>query len=262
MSRPFPGMDPFLEGPAAWLDFHLRFINSWAEAIAEQLPSEYEANLGERVYLVEMDPDTRKLVYPDIGVSAGQSSAPASPATATGLATLEPVTVPLEVIDGPREAFIEILHGPDRELVTVLELLSPANKHEPGRTEYLSKRGALIRQNVHLVELDLLLGGQRLPLARPLPPADYYYLLARAEERFDCRVYFWNLPQRLPTLPVPLRPPDADLGIDLAAVFATTYERGRFGRRLAYAKPCPAPLRPEQQRWAAEVVAAQRSVIS
>ena len=63
--------------------------------------------------------------------------------------------------------------------MAVLELLSPANKQNPGRTEYLSKRNAILRQNVHLVELDLLLGGERLPLLKSLPLDDYYYLLKR-----------------------------------------------------------------------------------
>jgi hypothetical protein len=254
MSSPFPGMDPFLEDPAYWPDFHSTFINYWREAVAEKLPAEFEANLGERVYLIEVDPEARRLVYPDVGVSQGELTGTPRAMNAAAVATLEPVNIPLEVLEGPRETYIEILHRPDRALVAVLEL-SPANKHDPGRTEYLSKRNALIRQNVHLVELDLLLGGRRLPMAKPLPPADYYYLLCRAELRFDCQVFRWNLPDPLPRLPVPLRPPHGDLLIDLSQVFATAYERGRFGRRLAYDKPCPAPLSEEQRRWVQGIVA-------
>src|SRR6266540_219691 len=78
-----------------------------------------------------------------------------------------------ELLDGPKEAYIEILHRPDRSLVAVLELLSPANKEQPGRTEYLAKRRAILVQPVHLVELDLLLGGRRLPMQQPLPDGDY-----------------------------------------------------------------------------------------
>jgi hypothetical protein len=257
MASPFPGMDPFLEGPACWSDFHFRFIDCWAVAIAEQLPPEYEANLGERVYLAEVDPETRKLIYPDLSVSEVIRPGPAAPNRGTAVAALEPVTIPLQIVEGPREAYIEILHGPDRSLVTVLELLSPANKHEPGRTEYLSKRNAVIHQSVHLVELDLLLGGRRLPLSKPLPAADCYYLLARAERRPDCEVFSWQLSDPLRPLPVPLRAPHVDLQIDLAQVFAAAYERGRFGRRLAYRAPCPAPLRPDQRRWVEEIVASK-----
>jgi hypothetical protein len=71
------------------------------------------------------------------------------------------------ILEGPRETYIEILHQPDRTLVAVLELLLPANKEQPGRTEYLAKRRALLHQKVHLVELDLLVGGRRLEKALP-----------------------------------------------------------------------------------------------
>lgn len=254
MPSPFPGMDPFLESPGAWSDFHYTFVNYWREAIADGLPDEYEANIGERVYLIEVDPKTRKLIYPDVAVTHDGSPAHVgTPVTAT----LEPVTIPLEIVEGPRETFIEILHGEDRSLVAVLELLSPANKQNPGRTEYLSKRNAILRQNVHLVELDLLFGGRRPPLQKPLPAADYFCFVARAELRWDCQVYHWMLPDALPRLPVPLRPPHRDVMVDLAQVFTTAYDRGRFGRRLPYHRPCPAPLNDEQRKWVEVVIASK-----
>ncbi len=254
MPSPFPGMDPFLELPAYWSDFHFTFINYWREAIADVLPPDYEAALGERVYLVEHDPEARRLGYPDVAVSQGERSA-APAAHPAGPATLEPVTIPLSILEGPREAYIEILHQPERRLITALELLSPANKESPGRTEYLAKRRALLSQDVHLVELDLLLGGQRLPLQRALPQADYYCLLSRSDRRPDCQVYFWTLRQPLPTLPVPLRAPDADLLINLAAVFATAYDRGRFGRRLPYQGPVPAFIPEPDRPWVEALLA-------
>lgn len=249
MASPFPGMDPFLENPAYWLDFHARFINCWCEAVADALPENYEASIGERVYLVEHDPAARKLAYPDIGVSQSEAPGAGTPAPATGGVALEPVTIPLMILEGPRETYIEILHRPDRTLVAVLELLSPTNKEYPGRAEYLVKRRALFYQNVHLVELDLLRGGERLPMQEPLPPADNYYFVSRAEQRPDAQVYSWTLRQPLPSLPVPLRPPDPDITIDLAAVFTTAYTRGRFARRIDYGAPLGVELRGEDKEW-------------
>jgi hypothetical protein len=256
MNSPFPGMDPYLEHPAYWSDFHSRFVNAWCEAIADALPPHYEAALGERVYLVEHLPEARKLGFPDVAVSHGERAMSSSQSSAStgATATLEPVTIPLTILEGPRETYIEILHQPDRSLVAALELLSPANKEELGRTEYLAKRRALLVQNVHLVELDLLFGGRRLVLQQSLPPADYYYLLSRGDQRPDCQVYHWTLRQPLPTLPVPLRAPDADLHIDLAAVFATAYDRGRFYRRLNYQGPVPAFLREDNRQWCEAIV--------
>ena len=257
MASPFPGMDPFLESPAYWLDFHATFINYWREAIADALPASYEANLGERVYLVERDPEARKLGYPDIAVSQGETTTSVARTAAPALPALEPVTTALMILEGPRETYVEILYGPERTRVAVLELLSPANKEYPGRTEYLAKRMAMFYQNVHLVELDLLVGGRRLPMQKPLPPADYYYLVSRADQRPDCQVYFWTLRQPLPRLPVPLRPPDPDMIIDLGAVFATAYERGRFQRRIKYEGALPVSLGDEDKRWAEALLAAR-----
>lgn len=254
MPSPFPGMDPFLEDPAFWSDFHSTFINYWREAIADALPSHYEARLGERVYLIEQEPDERKLVFPDVAVTYADGAQ--APPAAGAVATLEPVTIPLTILEGPRETYIEILHRPDRSLVTALELLSPSNKQQPGRTEYLAKRNALLFQQVHLVELDLLRGGRRLPLKKALPPGDAFYFVSRAEQRPDCQVYAWPLQHPLPTLPVPLRLPDADLLINLAEVFTTAYDRGRFQRGIDYRDPLPDQLRPDERPWAEEVLTA------
>jgi hypothetical protein len=155
----------------------------------------------------------------------------------------------LAILEGPRETYIEILHRPDHALVATLELLSPANKEQPGRTEYLAKRRALIYQKVHLVELDLLLGGRRLPLQKPLPQADFYYLVSHAERRPDCDVYKLNLREPLPSLPVPLRAPDPDILVDLQAVFSTAYARGRFSRRIDYHGVAPALANKSDQEW-------------
>src|SRR5262249_26133450 len=162
------------------------------------------------VYLVEHLPEARKLMSPDIGVLEDPAArrAIASPGDAVSLA---PVTVPLTILEGPRETFIEILHKPDRELVAVLELLSPTNKPQPCGTESLAKRRAILYRRVHLVELDLLRSGRRMPTLLPLPSGEYYYVVARAERRPDAEVFAWTVRDPLPRLPVPLRQPDSDI---------------------------------------------------
>lgn len=252
MPSPFPGMDPYLEDPAFWSDFHATFINYWREAVADALPDNYEARIDEKVRLVEVTPPGRKLIEPDVAVTHRTPSRPPSPPPA-GVAVLEPVTVPhVFELEETHERSIEILHRPERALVAVLELLSPANKEEPRRSDYLAKRNALLRYPIHLVELDLLLGGRRLPLKDELPPGDYYALVSRADRRPDCNVYAWTLRDRLPGIPIPLLPPDPDVWIDLAAVFATTYERGRYARSLDYAAPPAVPLPEPTRRWVTE----------
>jgi hypothetical protein len=209
-------MDPYLETPALWSDFHASFIVYWSDVLLDSLPSNYDSRVKEQVHFVEVPTES--------------------------LGTMEEI----------HEWHIEILHRPDRTLVAVLELLSPANKEEPGRTVYLAKRNALVHHPVHLVELDLLLKGQRLPLDDELPPGDYYALASRGDQRPACQVYHWTMQQALPPIPIPLLPPDPDVWIDLAALFATTYERGRYFRSVDYTAPPPIALDNARLAWVVE----------
>ena len=47
--------------------------------------------------------------------------------------------------------------------------------------------------------------------------------------------------------------PDPDVSLDLSRVFATTYERGRYARRLRYEAPPPAPLSHETAAWVSQM---------
>ncbi len=252
MPSPFPGMDPYLEDPAFWRDFHESFITYWRDALNDLLPDHYEARIDERVSLVDVPNGAPRQVLPDVAVAQTFPLPTNVLAVATAVAT-EPVIVPLHVLEQAEEAYIQLLHRPDRTLVAVMELLSPSNKANPDRLEYLAKRNALLKQHVHLIELDLLVGGVRLPMRGALPPGHYYALVSRAERRFDCEVYARSVRQPLPTIRVPLKEPDPDLLLDLGAVFATTYERGRYARALPYGAPPSAPLADADRRWAEEL---------
>ncbi|MEJ7590535.1 MAG: DUF4058 family protein [Planctomycetaceae bacterium] len=46
MPSPFPGMDPFLEQPAVFPDFHNRFIAYLSEFLKPDLPQPYYAATG------------------------------------------------------------------------------------------------------------------------------------------------------------------------------------------------------------------------
>jgi hypothetical protein len=242
-------MDLYLETLAFWSDFHARFIYNWSDALADILPEQYEARIDEKVRLVEVNPSRRKLIEPDVALMRRESSNTPPPAPA-GVATLEPVTLTLDIEEEERhERWIEILHRPERSVVAVLELLSPTNKEEPGRGDCIAKRNALLRHPIHLVELDLLIGGRRLPPENDLPGGDYYVLVSRGERRPECQAYAWRMRQPLPAIPIPLLPPDPDVWVDLAAVFAVTYERGRYARDLDYTAPPPITLDDETRTW-------------
>lgn len=161
MARVFPGIDPYLEDREYWSDFHLRVIILCAEVIEGCLPDHYEARAD----------DPRQLL-PDVAVIRGDELRITS-GSAVGTAT-ESVTILITPLEEARRAFIEIFRmGDESELVAVVEVLSLTNKARAGRLEYLSKRNALLKESVHLIELDFLIRGIRLPMREPLPPTDY-----------------------------------------------------------------------------------------
>jgi hypothetical protein len=240
MPSPFPGVDPYLESQNYWPDFHASFMTYWRDALADLLPDHYEARMDERVNLVERPPETTRRVEPDLAI-ARRGTSGAAPAAAPGAAPPEPVSIPILIVDEKPETYIQILHRPGRTLVAILEVLSPANKEEPGYGGYLLKRNAVLRQKVHLVELDLLLSGRRMPLARDYPLGNYFALVAPGDRRPQCDVYAWSVRQPLPPIRVPLLSPDPPIHVDLGAVFSTTYDRGRYVRSIDYsAEPHPA----------------------
>jgi len=250
MLSPFPGIDPYIEAQGHWPDFHTRFMTYCCDALDDRLPEDYVAHLEEQVHLVRPPDPSPSMVRPDIALLRGRGIA-RSISRGHGVATLDPVTVPLERYDleEVREVWIEIRRLPEMSLVTVVELLSPSNKIGDGRHEYLDKRRSLIDQPVHLVELDLLIGGRRLPMRHHLPPGDAYAIVSRAERRPDSEVYAWNLRDGLPTIPIPLAEPDPDIPLDLAPAFATAYRRGRYARVLRHDAPYPIPIDPEDRAW-------------
>ncbi len=251
MPSPFPGMDVYLEDPAYWPDFHHRFITSWCDILTERLPDTYDVRFNERVHLVQMSPDRIKAIYPDLAIL--DTPATRSPTSQqAGAAVLEPVTIPHEFVEEVRETHIEIFHLPDRMLVAVLELLSPTNKTGEGFQDYRAKRKAILQQKVHLVEVDLLLGGQRLPLSRPLPGGDYFAFVTRGDGQFQCEVFACRLNQELPAIPIPLHAPDPDFPISLQRVFEAAYDRGRYRRILPYTQPPVAMRSRDDIDWALE----------
>ena len=54
----------------------------------------------------------------------------------------------------------------------------------------------------------------------------------------------------LPSIPIPLLAATPEVTLDLAAVFATTYERGRYARLIDYAMAASAVRKSGDRAWA------------
>ena len=146
-------------------------------------PRGYAAYVEERLELVDL-PGRDEARRPDIALtSAPIPTGPGLPADRGGAALLdlEPsVTLALPAYELLTVACIEVRHVPDRDVVTSVELLSPANKGR-SRAGYTAMRQAVLATDVSLVEIDLLLGGHRPEVIGDVPPGDFCVLVSRGD---------------------------------------------------------------------------------
>jgi len=144
MPSPFPGMNPYLEQDDIWHDFHERSIPHISEVIVPQVRPGYIVKLDEHVYIHERSAAEREFLgRADVSVARGDVPLPSR----QGTQVLEaPVHGQIPVaVDVERLSFVEIRDRRDRQLVTVVELLSPSNKRQgPDREQYLAKRRQLL----------------------------------------------------------------------------------------------------------------------
>ena len=192
MPSPFPGMDPFLESPLLWTDFHRQLIASLYQLIQPGIADRYRTKIVSRQYTSELVLFTSIVREPHV------------------------------------EEFIEIRTRTDGRLVTLIDVLSPANKTTPaGKAAYLNTRNeALKLHRIGTVEIDLVTQGKPpLDFDRSgLPACHYTVTVTRpaTPERFE--VYASVLKNRLPKFKIPLTAEDRDTVLDLQVAFSRCYD--------------------------------------
>jgi hypothetical protein len=249
-------MDPYLEG-SSWMSVHGQLIAEIARQLAPKLRPRYLAEMTER-FVLEMPADvavTTTTIYPDVGVADTGRMPPDHGSTAgvtapLQLATAMPAAVP--------QFSVVIRDRANRQPVTAIEVLSPTNKYGEGRYEYLTKRHGLLHSTAHLLEIDLLREGHRLPMQQPLPSVPYFIFLSRAEIRPLTEIWPITLQDRLPVVPVPLLPGDADVLLDVQLGFSTIYDQLGYDLAVDYAQPPEIPLEPDVTTWADQLLRAAR----
>ena len=267
MPSPFPGMDPYLESPEIFPDFHDSLITYLREGLQARLPAPYFAVIGRRVWIEiarrSIGPDVH-LIHPgpDVGPKVAQTG---QVQAAGSVAVARPVKVRVPH-DEFREPFLEIFTRDDRgkRLVTSLEVLGLSNKTPgaQGQSLYRRKQKELLAVQVHVVEIDLLRAGEHTSAVPPedaraaCGPFDYHVSVHPFDDPENFEVYPIRLEQRLPPVDIPLLPGDPPVTLDLQAVLDRCYDAGPYRREIRYgADPIVPPLRPEQDAWARRILA-------
>jgi hypothetical protein len=245
MPSPFPGMNPYLEQNDTWEDFHQEFLSRARAHLAARVEPDYFVKVEVRLYIHELSAEQRRYFgRADSAVTAKHEHAQTAAVADLGA----PVTLTMPAVETVRESWLEIRDRRDRRVVTVIELLSPANKERAEHREaYLAKRNVILASPTHLVEIDLRRGGER-PALPQLPPCDYYVLISRDESRPEMGFWPISLRERLPTVPVPLGGPHS-VDLDLQAVLDEAYDAAHYGNYI-YADQPPPPLSADEAAWA------------
>jgi hypothetical protein len=153
------------------------------------------------------------------------------------------------------ERYLEVREVATGEVVTVIEVLSPKNKRTgEGREQYLNKRQKLLSSRSHLVEIDLLRGGEPMPMKSPVS-SDYRVLVSRVEQRSMAELYPFNLRDPLPCFPLPLRAGDVEPVIDLNTLMQIVYEAATLDLAIDYSQPLSPALSAEDWQWINEILA-------
>ncbi|MEG5140867.1 MULTISPECIES: DUF4058 family protein [unclassified Microcoleus] len=223
MPSPFPGIDPYLEHPELWPGIHHLLINQIARFLSPQLRPKYLVDVKVRIYETP-DDDTLLIAIPD------------ATASNVGFATLptQPIKVTVPVPFPRREGYLEIRERETKELITVIEILSPTNKRAgKGRKIYEEKREEILGSRTNLVEIDLLQRGQKMPIIENID-SQYRILVCPENHRPFADLYAFNVQNPMPAFPLPLRSGDTEPTINLQELFTQIYDIASYDLKIDY----------------------------
>ena len=251
-SPSFPGMNPYFESPYRWPEIHHALISEIARTLNLQIVPKYRAAIETRVYI-----DTSLVGIPDVYVQQRLSQKnirSSAVAVSTGLST-EPERVMLPTPCEATEGYLEIREPLTHKVVTVIEVLSPANKRAgEGRRKYLEKRQAVLSSATHFVEIDLLRQGEAVPIAG-VQQASYQILVSRADERSIAERYAFELPFKLQDempkfiLPLEAESTEVEPVVDMKALLAQVCENTAVDIDIDYTLQPQPPLSAREFSW-------------
>ena len=250
MSSPFPGMNPYLEAPGRWQEFHSRLIVAIADNLGPKLRPKYRAAVELRVYEDASD-ELTLIDSPDTAVFRGIPRSEQTDFLSSGVAIVEPVMVEVPLPEEIRERYLEIREVPSGEVVTTLELLSPSNKRPgKGRLQYEEKRLKILGSPTYLVEIDLIRSFKPLPVRGTVKPLPYLILVRRSHQRPQAALYPFGLSDPIPAFPIPLKPGETEPIVDLQSLLHQLYDRASYDLEIDYTQDPVPTLADEDGMWA------------
>lgn len=253
---PFPGMNPYLENASLedahlWPNVHLALISNIQTALTPLVVPNYYVAAEERTYISAIEPDSL-VGRADAAILSAKTAARPTPAHQSSVGVLEyPLPVETPVTEEITERYLEIRQSSDHAVVTVIEVLSPANKRTgAGRDQYKRKREQVLTSLTNLIEIDLLRGGAPFDVSPQYADFHYRILVSRGWQRPRGDLYPFNVDHPIPPIHVPLRKDEEEPTLALGDLLQTIYTQSRYDLRIDYAKtPRPAFDDPTTIAW-------------
>jgi len=252
-------MNPYLEQPELWHQVHNRLIVAmsddkllriYADDLTPQIAPKYRVSIEERVY-TSVD-DILLVGIADVAVAKRNTTDTSTTLTAAKLT--EPSKVKVPIPEQVTERFLEVRATQNKEVVAVIEILSPKNKRsKEGRAAYESKRQKILASATNLVEIDLTRQGESMPVLGATA-TEYSILVSRSYNRPDADLYTFDLKNPIPVFPVPLREGEPEPIVDLQRILNEVYERARFDLVIDYSQPLKIVRSPQQEAWLREIL--------
>jgi hypothetical protein len=257
MSSPFPGMNPYLEHPELWPGVHHWLIINLAQALVPQLRPKYRVAVEVRVY--ETNTLESNIMIPDVTIKQFPSKNNTTNINTNTATIIKPVTVTVPMTESIKLGYLEIKEVATNEVITVIEILSPTNKKSgEGRISYEKKRQRILKSATHLVEIDLLRGWKSMPLIEQGVKSDYRILVSESNKRPLADLYSFNLPDNIPSFPLPLKLEDDQPIVDLQSLINKVYDEGGFDLAIDYNLPPVPSINQHDQDWLDNLLKSQQ----
>lgn len=209
-----------VESARLWGFFHKDWLLQIRLTLRDQLPSDYRVFVESEAVLIspEASGAPARVILPDVlvarppfGAASQTLGKSAEDTTAATVEVEEAYTVETQY-------HLTIRRSPDQEIVAAMELVSPSNKgigNRLDRQKHLRKREEYLDAGINLLEIDVLLDGER-----DLPPSvsqlkEYQRIAWSVSYREGRRLFQgwgWNFADPLPKIQWQV---DSDHGVRL-----------------------------------------------
>ncbi|OQY45702.1 MAG: hypothetical protein B6242_09690 [Anaerolineaceae bacterium 4572_78] len=257
MKTPFPGMDPYLEQKGIWNEIHMDLIADVRRNLVAKVGPNYYVKIEQLNFLSLSSSNgnaaDETVGKPDVFVISQPKNLPITSGGTAVMTKTKPMVAILSIPKSHIHRYLTVRWAGNHEVITVIEIISPANKVGHGRKQYLEKRHNVLSSMTNLVEIDLLRKGKPLPM-QVTKENHYRILVSRADDRPQTDVYLFSVRQSIPDIPIPLYPEDPEPILSLNEILHDIYVKGYYHRQINYGKPPIPRLLKKDAVWAESMI--------